>query len=273
MTLEQTPNRTSALKSGLALVGSVRERSIASMEGLSALGSAATHLLGALARRGCVSSQLISHHERLPVLFVHGYASGASIWHPLIQTLSHAGFGHIVTIEYNSFSCHPDTVCTQIIDEIYRACAAAGATGVHVVGHSLGGLLLRHILATSPVRSMVRTAVTIATPHRGATLARIAPGRCGPLLREATTAHVRTGRRHPTRWLAYHAEADRVVTASSARLEGSRPSVTNITIPACGHMTICRNRGLLHSVTDQLIHTENTTQAGPANAASHALAA
>ena len=127
MTLEQTPNRTSALKSGLALVGSVRERSIASMEGLSALGSAATHLPGALARRGCVSSQLISHHERLPVLFVHGYASGASIWHPLIQTLSHAGFGHIVTIEYNSFSCHPDTVCTQVIDEIYRACAAAGA--------------------------------------------------------------------------------------------------------------------------------------------------
>jgi pimeloyl-ACP methyl ester carboxylesterase len=273
MTSRQTPNGTPAVKSGLALIGSMRERSIASMDGLSALGSAATHLPGALARRGCAGKQLISHHERLPVLFVHGYASGASIWRPLIQTLSRAGFGHVVTIEYNSFSCDPATVCMQIVDEIYRACSTAGATGVHVVGHSLGGLLLRQVIAMLPGRPMVRTAVTIATPHRGATLARIAPGRCGPLLREATTAHVRSGRRYPTRWLAYHGEGDRVVTASSARLEGSRPSVTNITIPACGHMTICRNPALLHSVADQLVRTESTAKDQQANAAGHALAA
>lgn len=46
MTSRQTPNGTPAVKSGLGLIGSMRERSIASMDGLSALGSAATTFPG-----------------------------------------------------------------------------------------------------------------------------------------------------------------------------------------------------------------------------------
>lgn len=256
---------------GLAKVASARSHGAASWQELRAVGAAAAHLPGVLATRGCTMSRQVRHHDRLPVVLVHGYASTASVWGPLQAALTGAGFGHIVTVSYNSFSCDPAAVCEELAQEIYRACAAAGAPRAHLVGHSLGGLLVRQVVATSPVRTMVNTAVTIATPHRGAPLSWIAPGRCRPVLRGAArTADRFAATPVSTRWIAYRGEMDRIVTASSARVEGPRRTVTNISIPETGHMTICRHPALLRSLTEQLQSAE-VQQDSPAR--SYALAA
>ncbi len=227
---------------------------------LLAVGSTAVHLPAVLARRGCASSRRVDHHARLPVVLVHGFAGTEAVWHPARRSLAAAGFGHIVTIRYNSFSCEPAAVCAELAAEIQTACTVAGAPGVHLIGHSLGGLLVRHLMATSPAQTMVRTAVTIATPHRGTPFSWILPGRCRRILRRPTGAPD-LGRSMPSRarWLAYYADHDRIVTPASARLDDHLEAATSIAVPGTGHMTICRHPALLRSLTEELIRTESAT--------------
>ncbi len=140
---------------------------------------------------------------------------------PARRSLAAAGFGHIVTIRYNSFSCEPATVCAELAAEIHAACAVAGAAGVHLIGHSLGGLLVRNMMATSPAQAMVRTAVTIATPHRGTPFSWLLPGRCRRILRRPIgTTDLGLAMRSHTRWLAYYADHDRLVPP---RVGSTRP--------------------------------------------------
>ncbi len=186
------------------------------------------------------------------MLLVHGYAGTEAVWHPARRSLAAAGFGHIVTIRYNSFSCEPATVCAELAAEIHAACAVAGAAGVHLIGHSLGGLLVRDVMATSPVR--------------GTPFSLLLPGRCRRILRGPIgTTDPGLAMRSHTRWLAYYADHDRLVPPASARLDHRPAPATTIAVPGTGHMTICRDPTLLRSLAEELIRTETNTQPSPAH--------
>jgi len=58
------------------------------------------------------------------------------------------------------------------------------------------------------------------------------------------------------RWLAYYSDRDRLVPVSSARLNDTNLTATNVLIPGPGHLTICRHPKLLRSVIDELKITE-----------------
>jgi len=226
---------------------------------------AALQLPHALRRRGCGSSQYVAERNaRYPVLLVHGYAASESVWTPLRGALAEAGFGHIVSLTYNSFATDPEAVSAELAHQALRTLAATGAPRVHLVGHSLGGLIVRCALAGSAALSaQTGSAVTIASPHCGAWLARIAPGRFSPIMHRGPRSclpHADAPR--PVRWLAYYSDRDRVVPATSARLDDPRYDAANLLIPGCGHLTICRDARLIGSLVPELIRTE--TAADPA---------
>ena len=236
------------------------------LQELRAVGMATLQLPHALRRRGCGSTQYVTEgNSRFPVLLVHGYAATESVWTPLRCALAEAGFGHIVSLTYNSFATDPQAVSAELTHEALRALAATGAPRVHLVGHSLGGLIIRAALAGSaPLSSQAGCAVTIASPHCGAYLARIAPGRCARIMHPGP--HPRLPEVHaprPIRWLAYYSDGDRVVPPASARLDDPRYGATNLLIPGCGHLTICRDVRLIRSLVRELIRTETFADAGP----------
>jgi pimeloyl-ACP methyl ester carboxylesterase len=243
------------------------------LQELRATGMAAVNLPRALQPQGCQSiSYVAGLNARYPVLLVHGYAASESMWTPLRRALAEAGFGHIVSVSYNSFATDPAAVTAELADQGLRAAAAAGTPRVHLVGHSLGGLIVRCALAASaPLSSRTASAVTIASPHRGAWLARLAPGRFAPLMHrggcpvrpeiEAPTPSPAPAPA-PVRWLAYYADRDRVVPPASARLDDPRYAAANLPIPGCGHLTICQDPRLISSLVRELIRTE--TSADPA---------
>jgi pimeloyl-ACP methyl ester carboxylesterase len=221
-------------------------------------------------RRGCETVRYVAGRGvRYPVLLVHGYASTGAVWGPLRRALVQAGFGHIVSVNYNSFAADPAAVSAELADQGLRALAEAGAPRIHLVGHSLGGIIVRRALeASAALSSQTASAVTIASPHRGAALARIAPGRCarimhpgpGPVLPGAEGPG-------PVRWLAYYSDADRIVSPASARLDDPRSGAASVLIPGCGHLTICCDVRLIGSLVPELIRTETLTDpAGPAGA-------
>ncbi len=232
---------------------------------LRAVGMMALQLPHALRRRGCGGIHYVAEpNTRYPVLLVHGYAGSESVWTPLRRALVDAGFGHIVSLSYNSFATDPVALSAELTHQALRALAAAGAPRVHLIGHSLGGLIVRCALAASAALSLqTASAVTIASPHRGAYLARIAPGRCARIMHRGPRSVLPgVDAPRPARWLAYYSDADRVVPAASARLDDPRYDAANLLIPGCGHLTICRDVRLIQSLVPELIRTE--TLAGPA---------
>jgi pimeloyl-ACP methyl ester carboxylesterase len=233
---------------------------MSTVQQLRAVASIAAQLPGAVRHRGCHSVGARQRRNvHYPVVLVHGYAGTDAVWSPARRALHEAGFGYVVSLSYNSFATDPCEVSAELTRLALRAADDAKAAGVHLVGHSLGGLIVGRAVAESPaLAALAATAVTIASPHRGAPLARIAPGRCArlmhpvrPLLRGAAPAA-----RGP-RWLAYYSDGDRIVPPASARLDDAARPATNVLIPGCGHVTICRDPRLLRSLVSELIRTES----------------
>jgi len=247
------------------------------LQDVRAVGMAALQLPRALRRRGCGTTQyLAERNARYPVLLVHGYAATAGVWAPLRSALAAAGFGHIVSFNYNSFAADPAAVSAELTHQALRTLAASGAPRIHLVGHSLGGLIVRCALASSaPLSSRTASAVTIASPHRGAWLARLAPGRFAPLMhRGGCPAWPEIDAPAPARWLAYYADRDRVVPPASARLDDPRYGAANVLIPGAGHLTICRDVRLISSLVPELIRTETLADpVAPADAGRELMAA
>jgi pimeloyl-ACP methyl ester carboxylesterase len=232
---------------------------MAILQELRAVGMAALQLPHALRPRECEGVQYVAERNaRYPVLLVHGYASTGSMWAPLRRALAEAGFGHIVSLDYNSFATDPVTVSAELTQQALRALAAAGAPRVHLIGHSLGGLIVRYALAANAVlSSRTGSAVTIASPHRGVSLARIAPGRCARIMyRGPRSVLPEADAPRTVRWLAYYSDGDRIVPPASARLDDPRYGAANLLIPGCGHLTICRDVRLIRSLVPELIRTE-----------------
>jgi pimeloyl-ACP methyl ester carboxylesterase len=220
---------------------------------------AALQLPHVLRQRECGSIQhLAERNARFPVLLVHGYAASESVWTPLRHALAAAGFGHIVSLTYNSFATDPETVSAELAHQALRALAATGAPRVHLVGHSLGGLIIHRALARSAaLSSQAASAVTIASPHGGAHLARIAPGRCAQIMREGCGSYLpEVNAPRPVRWLAYYSDSDLFVPPASARLTDPRYGAANLLVPGCGHLTICRDVRLIRSLVPELVRAE-----------------
>jgi pimeloyl-ACP methyl ester carboxylesterase len=254
--------------------------SMSMMQELRAVGTATLLLPRAFQRRGCGSSHYVAEHNaRCPVLLVHGYLATESVWTPLRRALAEAGFGHIVSVNYNSFAADPRAVSAELTQQALGALAAARAPRVHLVGHSLGGLIIRCALAASAALSAkTASAVTIASPHRGASLARIALGPCARIMHRGPRSVLpELDAPRPARWLAYYSDDDRVVPAASARLDDPRYGAANLLIPGCGHLTICRDPRLIRSLVPELIRTEALTDpsapSAPADAGCELMAA
>jgi pimeloyl-ACP methyl ester carboxylesterase len=239
---------------------------------LRAAGLAALQLPRALRVRGCAAVHQVGADSRhLPVLLVHGYAGSEAVWAPVRRALADAGFGHLVSLSYNSLSADLGAVADELIRQGERALEATGAPAVHLIGHSLGGLIVRYAAQSDTLLHRTAAAVTVATPHRGAWLARIAPGPCARImhprseLREALAAPA-----GGARWLSLYSDSDRIVPSSSARLTDPRFRATNVHIPGTGHLTICRDPRLVACLVGELIRTEHTLNQARLNRAGRA---
>ena len=255
------------------------------VEELVAAGTAAVRLPGVLSRRSCTAvrdigaatpggsaggPRSVDEPARQPVLLVHGYAGTESVWAPLRQRLASAGFTHVLSLSYNSFATGIPELAAEVAAQARAAVGATGADGLHLVGHSLGGLVARYAVARPGLWDVASTVVTVATPNSGAPYARLGPGPCarhmlpGSSLLAYLCGPVPAAR---TRWLAYYSELDRVVPSWSARLTDPRLRAQNLLVPACGHLTICRDPRLVTSVVDELARSEADRAGTPAHRA------
>lgn len=113
----------------------------------------------------------------LPILLVHGVLCNAGVWQPFARWLAARGVGPVYTISYGPPLAPIDAFVEQVAAKLDAIRAATGADRVVVVGHSMGGLVMRAYLRDHGGRRIARL-VTLGTPHEGSVHAWIAAGAC-----------------------------------------------------------------------------------------------
>jgi len=192
-----------------------------------------------------------------PVLLVHGLGADKSCFGAMANRLHGAGY----TVSSASYSCLDTDIhsCARTLErQAAWLLAETGASRVHVVAHSLGGVVLRWAWSHTAMRDWVSVAVTLGSPHRGTPTARLAPsvlpgyGRIISQLRPGLLDHnLGCDVASDTRWVAIAAQHDWVVPPKYASLPDA-DNVRNAVVSRGGHMSLTSNTESLDLVLQEL---------------------
>lgn len=196
-----------------------------------------------------------------PVLLLHGFGANRSNWWVLNRHLRAAGFDRIHALNYNPLAVDLPHLAAQCADRITELRNHFKVDGVHVVGHSLGGIIARYAVQVLGATG-VDTVVTVASPHGGVRLARYAsavseasPFTTGAQLRPEAPEMVllrSSARPMATRFVSYYSNLDMVVTARRAMIVEPELAATNLLIKDHGHLSILLSRQFGSSLVEQL---------------------
>lgn len=189
-----------------------------------------------------------------PVVLVHGYGHNRSAWVLVERKLRAAGFHRVTTLNYNPLRDDVPAVARKLADHVELVRTLAGVEKVHVIGHSLGGIVLRWYVQELGGDKHVATGITVATPHHGTAAARFAAP-LGPTAKQLLPgSHVLRRLRPPTqdepvRWVSCYANLDMLVRpCRSAVLEHA----TNVLIKDHGHLSILLSPRLARVIVAEL---------------------
>ena len=191
-----------------------------------------------------------------PVVLVHGYGHNRSGWLVLQHHLRRAGFTSVHTVNYTPLGRDVPQLATQLAERIELIRSVTGAPRVHVVGHSLGGVLLRWYVQEMEGADTVATAVTLASPHEGTWAAALAPGRTANQLRPDSWVVRRLARPvapNDVRWIALYSNLDiLVVPGISAMIRHPDLRATNLLVKDHGHLSAMVSPLIARAVVHQL---------------------
>ena len=102
-----------------------------------------------------------------PILLVHGMVDNRSIFTLLRLGLRRRGFGRVTSMNYSPFTADVRVAAAQLAEEVEALVAETGYERIHVVGHSMGGLIARYYVTRLGGDERVHTLVTLGTPHQG----------------------------------------------------------------------------------------------------------
>jgi triacylglycerol lipase len=188
-----------------------------------------------------------------PVLLVHGLGGTTGGWFALSGALRARGVT-VATISYQPFGTTVEQVAERLADRVAQLLEETGADKVHLVGHSLGGVIIAQCLADGFLTDQVDTVVTIASPFGGSPWARVLPVgatvrslRDGSrLLRRLASAPVPDG----VRWLAITATSDLVVPGR--RSLPAQAAVQILRVEGVGHIGLLQHPQVVTSIVDAL---------------------
>jgi hypothetical protein len=196
-----------------------------------------------------------------PILLVHGMVDNRSIFTLLRLGLRRRGFGRVSTMNYSPFTGDVRVAAAQLAEQVEALVAETGYERIHVVGHSMGGLIARYYVTRLGGDERVHTLVTLGTPHQGTYTAygwhngltrQLRPG--SALMRELDQPA--PGCR--TRFLVYWSDLDQMVFPQrNAALTHPDLSVRNVDLHGVGHMSLPIVGSVVHGISSTLAHLDS----------------
>lgn len=191
-----------------------------------------------------------------PIILLHGYFHNRSGFLVMRRALRRHGFRHVFTMNYNVIGHDVEELAAQLKGYVENVLNRTGATRVHLVGHSLGGLVARTYIQENGGEERVHTCMTLGTPHQGTYAAWAGRGRAARQIRprsELLDRLERDAKPTPVRFVSFYSNLDPlVIPASSAKLTTPALNATNVFMKDLGHMSFLLSGELIRSVVSML---------------------
>jgi pimeloyl-ACP methyl ester carboxylesterase len=207
---------------------------------------------------------LLVHHVEAagtPILLVHGMIDNRGVFTVLRRRLRRRGFETISTVNYSPLTNDVRGAARALAAEVERLVALTGYEKVHLVAHSLGGLIARYYVQRLGGDERVHTLVTLGTPHGGSLHAHLLPVEICRQLRpgsELLTELQLPSPRCETRFVAYWSDADQVIVPHvHARLEHPDLRVHNVRVRDTGHLALPRTGRVAHEIAHLLTRLDH----------------
>jgi pimeloyl-ACP methyl ester carboxylesterase len=181
-----------------------------------------------------------------------------SIFTLLRLGLRRRGFGRVTSMNYSPFTTDIRAAAARLAEEVEALVAETGYERIHVVGHSMGGLIARYYVTRLGGDERVHTLVTLGTPHHGTYTAygwnsqltkQLRPG--SPLMRELMQPVPECR----TRFLVYWSDLDQLVFPQrNGALHHPDLAVTNVDLHGVGHMSLPILGSVVHGISSALAH-------------------
>lgn len=187
-----------------------------------------------------------------PILLVHGMVDNRSIFTLLRRGLRRRGFHRVVTLNYSPLTRDVRLAATNLATRVEELCAETGFERIHVIGHSMGGLIARYYVQRLGGDARVHTLVTLGTPHAGTRAARLVPHRLARQLRpdsDLVTELAEPASTCRTRFLAVWSDLDQLmVPKRNARVDHPDLDARNVMVRGVGHMSLPIHRRTVHEI-------------------------
>lgn len=106
---------------------------------------------------------------RIPVLLVHGYLCNHRVWDVMAPRLR--GAGHpVLALDLEPLFTSIDRYVPLIEQGVAELCRQTGSNKVALLGHSMGGLVIRAWMRSHGTSRVARV-ITLGTPHAGTRMA------------------------------------------------------------------------------------------------------
>ena len=195
-----------------------------------------------------------------PIILVHGLVDNRSIFTLLRRALRRRGFGRVMTLNYSPFTQDVRSVAHRLGQLVEKTCEETGYERVHVIGHSLGGVIARYYVQRLGGDARVHTLCTLGSPHAGTFVAQLLPHKVVKQLRPGSDLMNELAQPAPqvrTRFVAFWSDLDQlVVPKRSARLDHPDLSTRNILLRGVGHMSLPIDGRVVREITALLAHLD-----------------
>lgn len=188
-----------------------------------------------------------------PVMLVHGFGGTPSGWSAVMRALGDRGVIYDA-ISYAPFGSSIERLANRLALRVDAVLAETGADKVHLVGHSLGGIIIAQAMGDGLLAGKVDTVITIASPFGGSPWASRLPVssvvrslRDGSRsLRRIVAAPLPAG----VRWVAFTASLDMI--APGLRAVPPHAGTHTITVEGVGHMGLLTNPKVIDGIVAAL---------------------
>lgn len=195
-----------------------------------------------------------------PILLIHGIVDNHTIFALMRRNLLRRGFGRVRTFSYSPLTLDVRRTATRLGTEIEQLCEQSGYERIHVIGHSLGGLIARYYVQRLGGDARVHTCVTLGTPHSGTQTARLLPWPLVRQLRPGSELMTELDRPAPdcrTRFLAFYSDTDQlIVPQRRARIDHPDLVARNVRVRNVGHLSLPIHGQVVHDISGALSHLD-----------------
>jgi pimeloyl-ACP methyl ester carboxylesterase len=195
-----------------------------------------------------------------PILLVHGMVDNRSIFTLLRLGLRRRGFGRVTSMNYSPFTGDVRVAAARLAEEVEALVAETGYERIHVVGHSMGGLIARYYVTRLGGDERVHTLVTLGTPHQGTYTAYGWSSQLTRQLRPDSGLMRELAQPVPscrTRFVAYWSDLDQMIFPQrNAALDHPDLAVTNVDLHGVGHMSLPILGSVVHGISSTLAHLD-----------------